>query len=72
VTGSELGSYVKQAVSDRAAAAGMRLTPQASVSEQEGLNRGDFVFRVAPLDTPRWQRHLLLSLALRQYRPSHK
>lgn len=52
VTGSELGSYVKQAVSDRAAAAGMRLTPQAGVSEQEGLNRGDFVFRVAPLDTP--------------------
>lgn len=46
VTGSELGLYLKQAVHDRAAAAGIKLTPQAGVSEQEGFNRGDMVFAV--------------------------
>lgn len=44
VTGSELGTYIRQTVRDRAAAAGMRLSPQAGVSEQEGFNRGDLVF----------------------------
>ncbi|MCX8040537.1 MAG: caspase family protein [Planctomycetota bacterium] len=44
VTGSELATYIKQTVRDRAAAAGIKLTPQAGVSEQEGLNRGDIVF----------------------------
>lgn len=51
VTGSELATYVKQNVRDRAGAMGKSLTPQAGVSEQEGLNRGDFIFRV-PEDPP--------------------
>jgi formylglycine-generating enzyme required for sulfatase activity len=46
VTGSELATYVKQTVRDRAGAMGKKLTPQAGVSEQEGFNRGDFVFQV--------------------------
>lgn len=46
VTGSELSTYVKQTVTDRAGAMGMKLTPHVGVSEQEGLNRGDIVFCV--------------------------
>jgi formylglycine-generating enzyme required for sulfatase activity len=52
VTGSELATYVKQTVRDRAGAMGKKLTPQAGVSEQEGLNRGDIVFRVAITNSP--------------------
>lgn len=46
VTGRELGFHLTQQVRDRARAAGMTLTPQAGVSEQEGFNRGDIIFRV--------------------------
>lgn len=46
VTGSELSTHIKQTVRDRAGAMGKKLTPQAGVSEQEGLNRGDIVFAV--------------------------
>jgi hypothetical protein len=52
VTGSELATHIKQTVRDRAGAMGKRLTPQAGVSEQEGLNRGDFVFRVPASGAP--------------------
>jgi hypothetical protein len=52
VTGSELATYLKQTVHDRAAAAGIRLTPQAGVSEQEGYNRGDMVFLVRHESAP--------------------
>jgi TPR repeat protein len=44
VTGRELSFYVTQSVRDRAAAASIKLSPQAGVSEMEGYNRGDFVF----------------------------
>jgi hypothetical protein len=47
-TGSELSLYLRQQVMGRRAAAGGRQTPQAGISEQAGLNRGDVVFRAKP------------------------
>lgn len=52
VTGSELSTHIKQTVRDRAGAMGKKLTPQAGVSEQEGLNRGDIVFAVPNVGSP--------------------
>jgi hypothetical protein len=46
VTGSELGVYLRQQVVGRSKAAGTQQTPQAGVSEVNGLNKGDFIFQV--------------------------
>ncbi len=43
-TGSELALHLRQQVMGRRAAAGGRQTPQAGISEQSGLNKGDVVF----------------------------
>lgn len=43
-TGSELALHLRQQVMGRRAAAGGRQTPQAGISEQAGLNKGDVVF----------------------------
>lgn len=52
-TGSELALHLRQQVMGRRAAAGGRQTPQAGISEQAGLNRGDVVFLTkAPAITP--------------------
>lgn len=47
-TGSELSLHLRQQVMGRRAAAGGRQTPQAGISEQAGLNRGDVVFQAKP------------------------
>ena len=57
-TGSELALHLRQQVMGRRAAAGGRQTPQAGISEQSGLNKGDVVF-----ENPRATK-LLDSLAL--------
>lgn len=54
-TGSELSLHLRQQVMGRRAAAGGRQTPQAGISEQAGLNRGDVVFQAKPGgDTSLW------------------
>ncbi len=57
-TGSELALHLRQQVMGRRAAAGGRQTPQAGISEQSGLNKGDVVF-----ETPD-KAKLLADLAL--------
>lgn len=59
-TGSELSLHLRQQVASRRAAAGGTQTPQAGISEQSGMNKGDVVFNARPAAGPSLYEQLTL------------
>jgi hypothetical protein len=66
-TGSELSLHLRQQVASRRAAAGGTQTPQAGISEQSGMNKGDVVFAARPSDGA----SIYERLSLRPAKPSN-